>query len=324
MGKTWTKIRRSLRLIKVNRELLVFLAFLLVAIAFWFMQTFKEYTSTNVDFELRLTNVPHNIIITSKIPEKVNVNVSGRGYDIINYITKSTLRTIEIDFTTLTKEDGRILIDNTLWRRLLTNQLGRSLTFNSINPATLEVFYSTGEHRYVPIVFNGRAESDEKHVQCGVTIEPTFVDIYAPAYLFDTITTIYTERRVLTNLQDTTVMRLALSAPKGVKCVPDSVDVTVCVDLFTNKTLSVPIYSENVPQHEILRTFPLTVDVTFRVSSSMYNQVKSEDFVLCVDYNDIRPDDHQCAVIMRHCPDGVGNVKINPARVDVVIEHEER
>ena len=313
---------RSLRLLKVNRELLVFGVFLLVAIAFWFIQSFKERTTTTMDFQLRLTGVPKNVIITSKLPDKVSVNVSGRGFDIIDYMTKSTSQVLELDYSTLTKENGVILVDNAVWRRLVANKLGRSITLNSITPSILEIYYSTGDRRYVPVRFAGKVGVDGQHVLCGVELNPTYVDVYAPAALLDTITAIRTEAVVLSQLKDTMQLRMALAPPKGVKCVPDTIDATVCVDLFSSKTLSVPIYSENIPQNQILRTFPLAAEVSFRVSSALYNEIQPSDFVLVVDYNLIKPGERQCSLVLRSVPDGVSNVKISPEKVDFLIEEE--
>lgn len=309
-------------MLKVNREFLIFGIFLVVSVVFWFIQSFKEQTTATVDFKLRLTGVPQDIVITSHLPDEVSINIGGRGFDIIDYMTQSTSRVLEIDYSTLPKEDGHIVIDNSVWRRLIAHKIGHSVTFNSITPSVLEIFYSTGEHRCVPVQFGGRVSVDQQHVLCGVELQPTYVDIYAPSAQFDTISVIYTEKVSLTQLTDTTTLRLALAPPAGVKCVPDSIDATICVDLFSTNTLAVPIYGENVPSNLILRTFPLTANVTFRVSSALYNVIQPSDFVVVADFNTIRPDDKQCALTLRKVPDGVSNVRISPERVDVLIEQE--
>ena len=55
-------IMRKLRLVKINRNFLVFLVFLAVSISFWFMQSIKETTEVNIAYKLRIVELPKNVI----------------------------------------------------------------------------------------------------------------------------------------------------------------------------------------------------------------------------------------------------------------------
>ena len=313
---------RSLRKLKINREFMVFIVFLLVSIVFWFVQTFKESTTAKINYKLEITDIPSNIILTSDVPKRVEVTVSGRGFAIIDYLTKSDSRIVEVDYSQFEKSDGMLVLNNNSWKKIVTSTLGNSLACTSISPSMLEIYYSTGEHKYVPVVFGGKAKVDGQHVLCGIELEPQHVDIYAPDNQFDTISSIYTEDARFTGLKDTTVVRLALVPPKGVKCRPDSVTAKLCVDLYTTKTIKVPIFCENIPEDKVIRTFPLTTNVTFRVSSSLYNHITASDFSIVVDYNNIQPDDKKCDLIVRTVPMGISDVTLSPQQVDYIIEQE--
>ena len=313
---------RSLRKLKINREFMVFIVFLLVSIVFWFVQTFKESTTAKINYKLEITDIPSNIILTSDVPKRVEVTVSGRGFSIIDYLTKSDSRVVEVDYSQFEKSDGMLVLNNNSWKKIVTSTLGNSLTCTSISPSMLEIYYSTGEHKYVPVVFGGKAKVDGQHVLCGIELEPQHVDIYAPDNQFDTISAIYTEDVRYTGLKDTTVVRLALVPPKGVKCRPDSITAKLCVDLYTTKTIKVPIFCENIPENKVIRTFPLTTNVTFRVSSSLYNHITASDFSIVVDYNNIQPNDKKCDLIVRTVPMGISDVILSPQQVDYIIEQE--
>lgn len=316
------QLARRVHKMRVNREFLVFLVFLLVAVVFWFLQTFKENTTAYVNYELELTGVPKNVIITSDVPKEVSVTVSGRGFSIIDYLTKTEQRKVSVDFSTLSNDGDKVTIDNSTWKRVFGRTLSNSLNFTSINPSTLDIYYSTGAHKYVPVEFAGRVRVEEQHVLCGVEINPIYVDIYAPDAQFDTISVIKTQRATYSQLKDTLKVRLALAPPKGVKCVPDSVDATICVDLFTTKKLQLPVFSEHVPENVIIRPFPSTVSVTFRVGSSLYNDITEKDFAVVVDYDDIKPGDKRCQLIMRSQPEGISNVQLSPTSVEYIIEQQ--
>lgn len=313
----------NIRKLRVNREFLVFLIFLFVAVLFWFLQTFKENTTAYINFELELTGVPKNVILTSDLPEEISVTVAGRGFSIIDYLTKTERRKLTVDYSMLQNDGDKLLIDNATWKRLLNRALGSSLTFVSVNPSILEIYYSTGAHKYVPVEFGGKVKVEDQHVLCGIEINPLYVDIYAPDAQFDTITTIRTERVSFTQLKDTTLVRLKLAPPRGVKCIPDSVSANICVDLYTTKKLQLPVFFENTPDNIIVRPFPSTVGVTFRVSSSLYADITENDFALVVDYNTIKPGDKRCQLIMRSQPEGISNVQLALSSIEYIIEKQQ-
>ena len=76
-------VGRSIRLLTINRDIFGFLIFLCIAIAFWFAQTFKDRTTASIDYELKMVNVPRNIIFTSEVPKNISVTLSGRGFSIL-------------------------------------------------------------------------------------------------------------------------------------------------------------------------------------------------------------------------------------------------
>ena len=54
------------------------------------------------------------------------------------------------------------------------------------------------------------------------------------------------------------------------KFIPDQVEMNVMIDLYTEKTVEVPVFGVNFPGSKDLRTFPSKVKVTFRVGMSRF------------------------------------------------------
>ncbi len=321
---TWFKhIGYKFRFLKVNKEIFVFSVFLCIAIVFWFSQTFKDHTTVNIEYTLQINNVPKNIIFTSDVPNTINVSVSGRGFAILQYIINNPHKVINIEFNEMSKLGGILTIDNYIWKKALTKELPSGVIYSSVSPSSVDIYYSTGEHRQIPVVFNGKVRTSDQHILCNIELFPQYVDIYAPYPQYDTIKAVYTEQVLYKDVKDTLNFCVALQKIRGVKMIPDSVNVRACVDLFTSKTIKVPIYCENIPQNKILRTFPLMADVTFRVSATMFNNISSDDFIVVVDFNSIKSGDSKCKLVIRDVPEGIYNVKIMPGMVDYVIEQED-
>lgn len=314
---------RRLRLIKVNRNSLVFLVFLFISMVFWCMQTLKDINTITNDYSLKIVGLPKDVIFTSDIPENIRVNISGRGFDFINYIIKSNKHVVVINYDDLEHSSNKISIDNTMLKRCITKEIGGGLKVSSITPSQLDIYYTKGKPKRVPIEFLGKVKANKQHVLCGIEIQTKSAEVYAPLNMHDSIKCVYTEPLIMENLEDTTIVRVAIRKINGAKVIPDSIDVKICVDLFTEKTLSVPIYSKNIPHNKVLRTFPPRANVTFRVSATMFNEINEEDFVLAVDFNSIKKSDKECKVTLEQVPAEATHVRIDPEYVEFIIEQED-
>lgn len=326
----WKECRETVRAIqknlkkltsaRANHEFLVFCVFLCISICFWFLQVFKENANASMEYEFRLVNVPKNIIITSQIPHSVSANVSGRGFAILEYIADMQKRSLEVDFSQFTCSDGLATLSSTTLKRIISKTLSSGVRLASTNPQSIDLFYSQGERKRVPVEFKGKLTAGSQYLVCGVFCQPDSVDVYAPLDKLDSIETAYTVATAYSNLEDTSVVSMPLQTQKGVKFVPDSVQVTICVDLFSEKTLTLPIYCENIPQNKLLRTFPLNAKVTFHVSATRFNSISENDFSLVVDYNTIKSGAKKCKLIMRDKPSDITHLRISPEYVEYVVE----
>lgn len=320
MRNAYSIILRRLRLVRVQRNILVFFVFLLIAIVFWFMQAMQETTTAQLTYQLHITNVPKEIIFTSDVPKTVSISVSGRGWTILQYWSKLDKRELNVNFSDIEKSNSKLILDGNLWKRLTQKDFGNGLRYVSSLPSSLDIYFSNGLTKRVPIVFNGTIKPQPQYLICGIDIDPDSADIIAPIYLLDSIHEVATVPQTIVNLEDTLNTVIPLQTAAGIKVLPDSVRLTVCVDLFTEKTIEVPIYCENIPANRVLRTFPSKAQVTFHVSSSMINKISSRDFIVVVDYDKLDNNSKKCNLELRSQPDYVNHVRITPEQIEYVIE----
>lgn len=315
-------ILRRLRLVKINRNLLVYLIFLFISAGFWFLQTMKEEMTFSPVYKVKIVGLPKNAIITNNMPDEVKVNCVGNGLSVLLFYIKNNDHELDLNFNEVVQSGGRIVIDANVLQRAVTKKLPENLKYVSTTPNKLEAFYSNGLKKRVPVVFKGKIKTSESRYPCGIIFTPDSVDVYAPEHLYDEITSISTVENRYEDLEDTLTCSLKLNVPNGVKVEPASVTAKICVDLFTDKTITVPIYSENTPHNKILRTFPLQAKVTFLVSSAHYEDVTADDFLIVVNYNSTKTNDNKCKLILRQSPETVRQIRISPEYVEYVIENE--
>lgn len=314
-------IIRRLRLVKIDRNFLVFLVFLAVSIIFWFMQSIKETTEVNLNYRLTIEGLPQNVIYTSEMPSEVGVTYISKGWNAFYYkFMKNEDHRLSINFKDIDNKSGKIIINAATLKRAVLKKKLPGMTFKSTSPGKIEVYYSNGQHKRVPVIFNGHINTTAGRYHCGTILNPDSVDIYAPPHLYDNITSIKTENITYKELEDTLLTKLALLVPRGAKSIPDSVHAKICVDIFTDKTIQVPIYSENVPKNKILRTFPQKVGVTFLVSSTLYEEITADKFLLVVDFKEATGDNKRCKVHIRQQPDHIRHLRLSPESVEYIIE----
>ncbi len=314
-------IFRRLRLIKIDRNLPVFLLFLCLSTIFWFLQTIQESTEVILAYRLVIEDLPNNVVFTGDVPNQINVTYTSKGWNAFYYkFMRNEEPELVVNFKDINQKSGKITIDANTLRRAILRKKPQGMTYKSSSPGKIETFYSNGQHKRVPVLFNGHVTTTAGRYQCGTIILPDSVDIYAPKHIYGSINNIKTENVTYTDLEDTLQTRLALLVPRGAKVIPDSVDVNICVDIFTDKTLQATVYSENVPHNKLIRTFPLKVNITFLVSATLYNDITADDFLLVIDYNELKNDSKRCRVHVRQKPSGIRNLRISPETIEYIIE----
>ena len=316
--KIYTK---KLRLLKVNRELLVFFVFLCIASIFWLLQAFRENATTQLHYNLHFSNFPEEMVITSDIPKQISATIAGRGYDLMTYTSEeNTNLDIIIDYSELSKGENSLFIDNATLKRLISKNLSSYINLVSVSPSQITLQYSNGEKKKVPVVYPGNATTGSQYSLCSINIKPDSVEIYAPENLYKSVNYIYTQNYTPEHLEKTQSIKLPLNPQNGVKCIPDSVDVTFNVELYTEKTLLIPISGENLPNGTILHTFPSKAKLTCRVSANRYHDIKEKDFKISVDNNDLEKGEKKCRLIILEQPTEVHNIKLHPESVEYIIE----
>ena len=103
------------------------------------------------------------------------------------------------------------------------------------------------------------------------------------------------------------------------KFVPSSVDVVACVDMYSEKTLEVPVVGIGFPKGKVLRTFPSKVQVTVQVGLKNFKSVTEKDFLVA---DVIGNKSEKLPLTIKKYPDVVSHVRVTPSSVDYLIEQQ--
>ncbi|MBO4985292.1 MAG: YbbR-like domain-containing protein [Bacteroides sp.] len=304
-----------------SREFFVFLFFFLVAGGFWLLQTLNNDYETEFSIPVRLKEVPNNVVITSEPPTELRVRVKDKGTVLLNYMLGKNFYPVAFDFADYKSSNNHVRILSSQLEKKIQTQLNASTALLSIKPDTLDYIYAAGESKRVPVKLQGSVSAGRQYYLPDTLFSPDSVLVYAPKRVLDTIKVAYTRPVKLENVSDTVRQQLPLMAQKGVKFVPAVVGLTLPVDVYTEKTVEVPIQGVNFPAGKVLRTFPSKVQVMFQVGLSHFRQITASDFHILVSYEELlKLGTDKYTVKLRTQPDGINQVRIYPQQVDFLIE----
>ena len=304
-----------------SREFLIFLFFFLIASGFWLIQTLNNDYEAEFSIPVRMKDVPNNIVLTSEPPSELRVRVKDKGTVLLNYMLGKSFFPVNLSFPDYKGQNNHVKIFASEFEKKILSQLNASSKILSIKPDTLDYIYSTGKSKLVPVHFQGKVTAGLQYYVSDTICSPDSVLVYAPAGILDTITTAYTQEVNLENISDTIRQRVALDNKKGVKFVPASVELTFPVDIYTEKTVEVPLRGINFPADKVLRAFPSKVQITFQVGLKRFRRIKASDFVINVSYEELlKLGSDKYTVKLKSAPRGINQIRIVPEQVDFLIE----
>jgi hypothetical protein len=186
----------------------------------------------------------------------------------------------------------------------------------------MDFLFNFGVSKIVRAHIDGIIRPADTYFLDRTVMSPDSVRIYASQAILDSIKEVFTDNFDLVGFKDTVTRDIPLKKIKGVKMVPDHIQATFYTDMLTEKVVQVPIVSVNMPEGQVLRTFPTKVNVKVVAGKSRIDAIRPESFSVVVDYDDVvtNPSD-KCKLVLRTVPKGIANAVLEMQQVDYLIEN---
>jgi hypothetical protein len=300
-----------------GKDLFAFLFFLAISTAVWGLHAMRKTYETTIQIPVIYENLPEGYVQMEKLPDNLRVTVTNKGNVLLRYRFTKRFSPISVNMEDFQKEEPGI--NTKTLEPAILKQLNATTQITSITPELLRFKFVRLENKTIPVKLDGRIDLAQQHTLSDpVEITPGEVTVYAPENILDTMRFAHTDPLILTNLKETIRQSVKLKEIKEISYSPPSVMVTVKTELYTEKTVEVPISVVNVPHGRTLRVFPSVVSVSFQVGLSLYDKINASSFVLAVDYNETSR--KKLPVEIKKQPEKIFNARINPQYVDYLIE----
>lgn len=317
----FTKKIKAFLLSNTSREALVFLFFFAIASAFWFIRALNDDYVVDIQIPVRLSNVPDNVIITNNLPSHLTFRIKDKGSVLFGYKMGKVFAPISINFNDYRQDGQQVIINTASLDRNTFSQFNSTTKAISISPDKMELIYTLGEKKKIPVSLTGSINADRQYYIADTLIQPGKVMAYAPRKILNKLRVAYTTPILLKDINNTTYYQVSLRPVKGVKFVPSTIKLVFHTDVYSEKKIEIPVMGTNFPPDKHLLTFPSKVNVTFQVGSVLYKQIKASDFGIEISYKELehfRFDKYP--LHLTRMPHGIRNAQITPRRIDFLIE----
>lgn len=329
LAKTYSTCRNFLAKL-ISREFLIFLFFLVLSGAFWLILTLNETYEREVTIEMKLVNVPRNVVITNDINDTIHIVVRDKGYMIANYLYGDHFVPMHISFMQYADGKGHGVIPIADIQKQVNSQLYNSSKIVSIKSGDIEFFYNYGQHKKVPVRLSGRVNTGATYYLAQTQFLPDSVTVYASKHILDSIRSAYTVTQRINGLSKPRAFNVALKRIRGARFEPAAVTMKLYPDILTEEIVEVPILTLNVPDDKVLRVFPPKIGVRFVVGVNQLRHMPKDKvtkailpngFKVYVDYQEIEQGkSDRCHVTVGGTPPNVRSARTVTDEVDYLIE----
>ena len=304
-----------------GRDILLYLVFVVISFAFWAILSLNNLIQDNYKVMFRITGIPQGVTMINDYPREFNVTVKNNGYVLLKYMIGDNPE-ITVDFKEYANGNGQMLISRQEMEDMLVAEFGSGTSIVSFSPESLSIKYTSLPGKKVPVEIYGDYVANFQYVVNGeIVAVPDSVTIYSDAGNLSAINKVRTEKIISRNLTDSLYVKIAIQNIKDVRAVPDSVDVMIPVEPLVTKRSSIPVIVKNLPENVSVVVFPSSVQVSYLLPMSLYNDRLDDKFEASVDYGDIQGNNAKLPVRIEIAPEIYQNIQLETDSVEYVIEN---
>lgn len=275
----------------MKRDILTFLLFVVLAAAIWYGHAMQSVRNTRVPVLIQYTGKPGAIGLAEPgLPDTVMIEVRDAGARLNAYHRDPLRLTIDLH-SYIHGEKGTIHVPSDALRRSLSDLLQGTSRLIATHPEEITCAYFTEQEKSVALAFDGEiTPAAEYQIVSGPTLGRKRIKVFGEDKRLNVTDTVYTTHIVLTDVMDTTNVRVAIRKVGGLRNDIDSVDVQIVAERFTEKKFMVPLHVKGVPEGYHIRLFPQEVEVSVRVGMAHFAQVQPTDIQASCTYSPERTD----------------------------------
>lgn len=284
---------------------------------------------TDIRIPLTYTNVPADKQLNNK-GDKLTVRIRANGSDLfsVKYFSRKHKITVNLRQADLRRSRyfDKYFFLTQQFSYDISNRYEFDHTLISISPDTIYLDMEEVISRRLPVKANVDLEFKPQYMLYdSISVNPPEIMVSGPASIVDTLSVIYTKKQRFSEISSNKKAVIPIILPvkdKTVRYSESEVELNIVVEQFTESSIELPVNGINNDSGiSSIRTFPETVEVTYRVALKDYPLVKPEMFRLTASFN---PEKDRGKTFLKvraeKQPEFVHITRIEPDKVEFIIQ----
>ena len=304
------------------KETLIFVLFLLLSLGFWLLQHLQQEYEIEIAVPVRYKNIPAEMELAEEHPQEVIAKLRDKGNILINYSWLHSFSPIEVNLSDI-QQTGNHLVTRRTIEASISKHLITTTSLLSVEPETIVIEYSVLQNKEVPVQTDISVELEPGYqISDAITVAPEKISIYATNNTLDLITNVKTVTTEIKKAKQTQVIKVRLQKIDNVRMNPDEVTVTIPIEEFTEKRISVAIGCNDLPDNYILRSFPSAVEVVCIVPISRFKELEDTDFEIYIPFREFETSRTSGTfnIYLTKQPAWIASPTIVPSTIEFIIE----
>lgn len=308
----------------IRRKVFALFLCLILSVFLWLLNDLNTLQTSSVQVPVKFTGLPYDMVTTNTLPSHMDATVEATGFDLLWRQLVRDKRVVEIP---LRLENGLVSANKTYLFNInyymddITNSLGEHLKIKRIFPDTFSIRFDKKFTKKVPVQFVSDMNFvKEFNVAGKIILDPDSVMIFGTKENVDLIDKATTEKIGLNNLKTSYVGVAKLSYINGISYNTEEVKVSVPVEQFTEKEITLPITSSHVPPHYELNTIPNMATLKVLVPISDYGKINTSEFIVNAEFPVNTHSVSKIILTVSQKPEFVQVVSIEPESVEYKIK----
>lgn len=304
--------------LKTDRAILIIC--ISIAFVFWlFTKLSYEYKSTitiNIDY-----NIASDEIFTTPPPKRLDIDITGTGWDLLGVHFSGAKRVIEIDAV-----ENSIQSLTSLSLKKKIDPFVSDARIVDIHPENIQIQTEEMATKEIPIILDAHIDlAAQHHFADSAFIEPRYVRIKGPASIVRDIDEWYTNPVINQNVKNSFEREVDLKTHSNGNIIfePNKVLCRAVVEQITEKRLEIPITIQNAPDSVLLILLPEHIEVSCIVGLSDYERLTVNDLEAVVDFDEVNLyKDQQIKIRLKKYPSYATQIQYTPKKADYIIRRE--
>ncbi len=313
-----------------NRNIFVFLFFVMISSFLWFLNAINKEYDTDMIIPYKFENLPPKANLSKENPSDLIVMINGHGYNLLREKLEHVKLPVVIDFAD--KEKPIVFHrneNNPLKSYILTKDLipflsirfGANIHVTGVKPDTLFFDLADSHSKKVPVVANPDFSVDPEYIMTGkISTTPDSVFIYGPKHITDTVKYVSCENTNLGVVGESHIRELKLNSISEISFSKSKILLNIPVEKYTETSLETNISTANFPDSLNYQLMPDKVTIFYKVPLSLYDKIDKSNFEAIVNFKEKK--NNKIGIEITSVNPYLEITKTNPISIEYILERK--